>query len=115
MRTITTDKLKTMLDGGEDVRLINVLAEEDFREAHIPGSVNVPVNDKNLEKTVEEVVGSKDATVIVYCASRECNASPTAAKRLEAAGFTDVIDYEDGIEGWRQAGLPVESGAVARR
>lgn len=115
MQAITRNQLKAMLDGGEDFHLINVLPEKDFREAHIPGSVNIPVEDKNFEKEVTDLVGSKDRTIVVYCASLQCDASPTAAKKLDAAGFTKVLDYEAGIEDWQQADLPVESGAVARR
>jgi rhodanese-related sulfurtransferase len=113
MKTITTEELKAMLGRGEDFVLINVLPEKDFREAHISGSANIPVTDQAFVQRVEELAGTKARPIVVYCANAECNASPTAARTLQAHGFTDIRDYEAGIEGWRNAGLTVESGTVS--
>ena len=35
-------------------------------------------------------------------------ASHEAARRAEAAGYTDLSVMSDGIQGWRQAGKPVD-------
>jgi rhodanese-related sulfurtransferase len=32
---------------------------------------------------------------------------------LEALGYQDVYDYEEGKQGWIEAGLPTESGTAA--
>lgn len=108
MKTLQRDELKHMLDSGEYVQLINVLNNEQFREAHIPGSVNLPQAEKDFVDQVEELVEDKDDEVVVYCASFDCAASPTAAKKLEDAGFTHVFDYEGGLKDWREGGLPIE-------
>lgn len=110
MKTLTTEQVKAKRDKTEDFALINVLDTDKFREAHIPDSQNVPVLDENFEAKVEELVGSKEKEVVVYCASQSCDASPAAAKKLEAAGFTQVYDYEGGTKAWKEAGLPLETG-----
>ena len=110
MMTLTRDELKQMLDEGEDFHLINVLGRDGFREAHIPGSRNVPLADEKFPSKVEELVGGTDEKIVVYCASFDCTASPKAAKALEQAGFTRVWDYEGGIKDWHEAGYPVEQG-----
>ncbi len=107
MKTLTTDQVRDMTQSGSPA-VINVLDEENFRERHIPGSQNIPVTTSNFASRVEEVAGSKERPVIVYCASTTCDASSKAAKQLELSGFTQVYDYEDGIDAWANANLPIE-------
>lgn len=101
MRAITSGELDRMnhVDDNDFV-LINVLPREQFIDKHIRTSVNIPLEDPNFVQKVEEVAGSKDREVVVYCASLECNASPKAAQKLEAAGFTHVYDLEGGTRDW---------------
>ncbi|MEX0741222.1 MAG: rhodanese-like domain-containing protein [Phycisphaeraceae bacterium] len=100
METIDVNELHEMMTQGDEFMLINVLDEENFHEHHIPGSRNVPVNTPNFAERVEQMAGDKHRTIVVYCANTECSASPTAAKKLEHAGFTNVLDFEGGIEAW---------------
>jgi rhodanese-related sulfurtransferase len=112
METIKREQLKSLLDRNESVYLINVLGSGEFERAHIPGSFNIPVADKDFIRKVEQRVGDRDAKVIVYCASFDCTASPKAAKKLDDSGFTHVVDFEGGVQDWREAGYPLE-GAMA--
>lgn len=110
MRAINTDQLKSMLDKNKDVLVINVLPPEHFREHHIPDSMNIPVQDDDFVEQVESAASSKDQKIVVYCANTECDASPKAARKLEDAGFTNICDYEGGMEEWEQADQPVATG-----
>jgi len=110
MKSINRETLKEGLDRNRDFVFLNVLPEENYREEHIPGSENIPYNDDNLEVKTLEKAGSKDQTIVVYCAHSECDASPKAAKRLEEAGFENIHDYEGGMKDWKEAGYPVENG-----
>lgn len=101
MKPINRDDLKTMNEAQhEDFVLINVLPREVFRKQHIRTSINVPVDGDDFVQNVEAVAGGKDRKIVVYCANFNCDASPTAAKQLEDAGFTEVFDYEGGTEDW---------------
>jgi rhodanese-related sulfurtransferase len=111
METLDTARLKEMMQRHRDFVLINVLPEDAFRKEHIPNSRNIPLEDDNFEDRVKQVAQDKDKRIVVYCASTECDASPKAAKKLEKAGFSQVQDYEVGMKGWREAGLPVQSAA----
>jgi len=104
MNSLTAEQLKQMKDRDEDIVLINTLAEEHFQKTRIPGSINIPQSNDDFVERVEQVVGGKDRKVVVYCASEECESSPTAAKKLDEAGFSNVLDFEAGAEGWKQAG-----------
>jgi PQQ-dependent catabolism-associated CXXCW motif protein len=46
-----------------------------------------------------------DAPIIVYCLA-DCWMSWNAALRLHRAGYRDVRWYAEGMDGWREAGLP---------
>lgn len=101
MTTITRDQLKRMNDTQhEDFVLINVLSRESFLEEHIRTSINVPVDDERFVELVESVCGGKERKIVVYCASFACAASPRAAQKLDAAGFSQVFDYEGGSKDW---------------
>jgi len=110
METMQRNELKNLLERHNDIHLINVLGPGEFEKAHIPGSYNIPVSDKNFLQEVEKNVSNKNAAIIVYCANFDCTASPDAAKKLENAGYTHVVDFEGGIKDWIEAGYPVETG-----
>jgi rhodanese-related sulfurtransferase len=107
IKTIDARGLRQMLDNKEDVLLLNVLGQEAFERAHIPESRNIPADAPNFVQTVEEAAGSKTRRIVVYCASTECQASPTAARKLKDAGFTNVVDFEGGMKAWKDAGYEV--------
>lgn len=101
MQALTRDELKRMNETEhDDFVLINVLSPEQFNEKHIRTSINIPAANTDFVDTVEEVAGSKDRKVVVYCADFDCDASPNAARKLEAAGFTQVYDYQGGTRDW---------------
>lgn len=108
MQTLTVDQLKSWKDENRDFTLINVLSEEDFQKVHIPDSHNIPVDRDDFVDQVERLVGDKQATIVVHCASFDCTASPKAARKLAEAGFENVYDFEGGIKEWRERGHEVE-------
>jgi rhodanese-related sulfurtransferase len=108
-KTISRDELEARMERG-GFQLVNVLTPDSFERAHIPRSVNVPVNE------IEEMaldLWDPDEDVIVYCSSFDCQASPKAAAILEGLGFTNVFDYEGGIEDWLEGGHPIACGREA--
>lgn len=114
MKIVTVGEVKSMIDRHEDVVLVNVLGEETFESEHIPGSYNVRQSREDFVPAVERLAGRKDRAIVVYCASKSCQASPKAAIRLTKAGFTDVADFEGGMAAWKGAGYEVETGSSAR-
>lgn len=111
MKFLTAQELKKWMDENRDFYLINVLDGEDFRRVHIEGSESIPVSGESFVAEVEALAGGKEATIVVYCSSLDCQSSPEAARKLDRAGFTDVYDFEGGIKEWLQAGYEVVRGA----
>jgi rhodanese-related sulfurtransferase len=113
MKTTSTDDLIRWLDAGEDLLLIDVLPEERFDKKHIPGAVNVPASaDDFAERVAVHTHGKKEKKVVVYCSSEACDASPSAARKLDQAGFKQVFDYEAGIEAYEKAGRKLAGSAM---
>ena len=68
-----------------DAVLLDVRTPQEYREGHIPGSQNVPL--QQLDK-VEEVTENKDTVLYVYC--RSGARSRQAVSLLQAMGYTNV-------------------------
>lgn len=47
----------------DSAQLVEVLPSAEFEEAHLPGAINIPLNELDAESTG---VLNKDAPVIVY-------------------------------------------------
>ena len=65
--------------------LLDVRTPQEYREGHIPGSQNVPL--QQLDK-VEEVTENKDTVLYVYCRSGARRRQ--AVCLLKHMGFTNV-------------------------
>lgn len=107
MQSISREQVKRKLDDGS-ATIVEVLGEEHYRKFHLPNSINVPI-DENFDEHIQSAIPDKNAEVILYCHDKECNASPKAARRMEALGYQHVYDYEEGKVDWKDADLPIES------
>ena len=99
------------IDNDSDLKLIEVLSKESFRESHLPGAVNIPGD--RIRDTIDEIIGGKDEPVVVYCANPSCTASDRAAELLTGMGYNNVYHYRGGKQHWTEGGLPVESEMAA--
>lgn len=104
MKTITTDELKKKLDNDE-VILIDVLSEKSYEKSHISGAVNIPVKVVGFRAKEKY---DKDDHIVVYCSGPDCQASNTAAEKLESLGFSNVYHYKGGKKEWEESGYPME-------
>jgi phage shock protein E len=68
-------------------RLIDVRTPAEFAAGHIPGAINIPV--QQLDSRLGELQ-PKDAAIVLYC--RSGSRSGSAARMLKGAGFAAVHD-----------------------
>eukprot|EP00434_Breviolum_minutum_P030752 symbB.v1.2.027198.t1/scaffold2716.1/size72468/5 len=54
---------------------------------------------------VEEKIPDKEAKIVIGCAGGV--RSKAAAKVLEAAGYVNIKELDDGFNGWAASGFPV--------
>ena len=84
-----------MMDGSEDIIVVDVRTQEEYDEGHIPNSVLIP--NETITQTPPEQLPDKDATILIYC--RSGNRSRQAAEKLLAMGYTNIYDF-GGIRDW---------------
>jgi len=65
--TISTKDLKAKLDRKENIRVVETLAPERYREAHIPGALNIPPD--KIKELAPQLLPSRDAEIVTYCAN----------------------------------------------
>jgi rhodanese-related sulfurtransferase len=64
--TISTKDLKSKLDQ-KQVTVVETLAPERYREAHIPGAMNIP--PERIKELAPQLLPNKDAEIVTYCTS----------------------------------------------
>jgi rhodanese-related sulfurtransferase len=92
--------LKTLLDKGDKVILIDARAANAFAAEHIPGAINIPHRTMTTETTAHL---DRDALVVTYCDGIGCNASTKGALAMARLGFT-VKELLGGLDWWKRDG-----------
>jgi rhodanese-related sulfurtransferase/DNA-binding transcriptional ArsR family regulator len=87
------------------VTVLDVRPPEEFAAGHVPGAVNIPVQE--LEKRFRELPKRKE--IIAYCRGPFCLMSYEAVQLLRKRGLK-ARRLQDGMPEWRIAGLPIETG-----
>ena len=100
---ITAATLAEQLVSPTPPALLDVRAEQEWAEGHVPGSVNIPLTQ--LHRRLGEL--PRRQRVVAYCAG---GYRPSiAASLLERSGFTDVVDLVGGISAREASGLQTAS------
>lgn len=102
-KRISAAEAKKMLDKG-NVQLVDVRQPNEYTAAHINGAVLIPVDQ--LFGRISEV--AEDREIIFHCAVGVRSA--LACEMAAAMGRTRCYNMEGGIDAWKAAGLPWESG-----
>jgi rhodanese-related sulfurtransferase len=107
---ITRDELRDLIDTNPDaVTIVEALPPEYYDAGHLPGAINLPHTE--VRDRAHELLPDKDAQIVVYCANLPCPNSEVAVKVLTKLGYTNVREYAEGKDDWREAGYPLEQGA----
>lgn len=86
------------------VTVLDVRPPQEFAAGHVPGAINVPLDD--LAGRLKKL--PKGQEVIAYCRGPYCLLSVDAMALLREKGFK-ARRLEDGFPEWAAAGLPVEN------
>jgi rhodanese-related sulfurtransferase len=98
MKTITAEELKTRLDAGETVNLLDVREDHERAEYNI-GGTHIPLGKVQTMQT-DDIEGWKNDEIIVYC--RSGARSGMATQFLEQSGFSNVVNLTGGMLAWRE-------------
>ncbi len=86
------------------VTVLDVRPAREFAAGHLPGAINVAVED--LDKHLRKL--PKGREVIAYCRGPYCLLSVDAVTMLRTKGYK-ARRLEDGFPEWKASGLPVEA------
>ena len=92
---ITAEEAKRIMDIEEGYIILDVRAQEEYDESHIPGAILIPHTE--IEARAEEVLTDKDQLILVYC--RSGRRSKIAAEALVELGYTNIKEF-GGIIDW---------------
>lgn len=80
---------------------VDVREKDEYREGHIPGTVNWPMIDVGMH--INEIADKK--RIYVSCLSGK--RASLVARTLSYLGFSDVVNVTGGFKAWQNAGYPV--------
>lgn len=103
MKHVTAHTFKEVVEaekGNASVDFINVCTPAEYKEKHIEGVRNIPLDE--LGKHVGEL--SQKKTVYVHC--RSGNRSTQAIEKLASLGVTaELVNVDGGLMAWGEAGF----------
>ena len=91
---LTSRELKTELDRGDQVVIVDVREPQEFQINRLPGSILIPLGD--LPKRYVEL--DPNANIVTQCKSGMRSAK--AQEFLRSKGFTSVRNLTGGVLGW---------------
>jgi rhodanese-related sulfurtransferase len=109
--SISAEELKAMIDGGENMIVLDSRPMDEFKVMNIPTGIDMP--GAELVHRMQESVPDADTTVVVNCAGR--TRSIIGAQSLINAGVPNkVVALRNGTMGWHLAGFKLEHGLERR-
>jgi len=100
---IDVSQLKEKVDAGGTF-VLDVRTPGEFSQGHVPGAVNIPLQE--LNQRMGEVPVPKDQPFEVICAVG--GRSAVATQELRKAGWSQAINVKGGTAAWVSAGYPTE-------
>lgn len=98
MTTITVQELKSRLDNGEKLNIIDVREPSEYAEYNM-GAKLIPLGQiANMQ--LDELEDLKNEELIIHC--KAGSRSAQACMILESAGFTNVVNVAGGILAWKE-------------
>lgn len=92
---ITSEEAKEIMDSQEGYIILDVRAQEEYEEGHIPGAIVIPHTE--IEDRAEEELPDKGQLILIYC--RSGRRSKIAAETLAELGYTNIREF-GGILDW---------------
>jgi rhodanese-related sulfurtransferase len=103
---IEVNAAKEFVARDENAVILDVRTPIEYEESHIPGAVNVNVQDESFQDRV--VAFDPNKIYIVHCTKNPAGGrSSRALETLKSLGFTHLYSLEGGYVAWKNAELPL--------
>jgi len=107
-KIISIQNLSQRLADSAELVIVDILPNDHFTKAHLPGAINACVFEVTFLDQVATQVPDKEAPVVLCGFSKRSRNAETAAEKLLRAGYTNVAILDGGIEQWLAKGLAVD-------
>lgn len=104
---VNTSGLKTLIGSGVPLTILDARSGKYDDGKRIPGALSLNAESKPEE--IAKILPNKEALIVTYCANLKCPASNMLYKHLKSLGYSNLLEYPEGIQGWIEAGNPVKS------
>ncbi|GAA5226483.1 rhodanese-like domain-containing protein [Paeniglutamicibacter antarcticus] len=105
--SIAPEELKSMIDAGEHVLILDVRSGAEFESLHIRGSYNVPL--PLLSEHTEELAENLNTKVVLVCQSGV--RAGEACVNLAGVGFADAMVLDGGVPAFERSGGDTVTGS----
>ncbi|AHY48172.1 Rhodanese-like domain (plasmid) [Rubrobacter radiotolerans] len=102
LEAVCAERLMELLKENEVV-VLDVRPEEEYRAGHLPGARSIPVDA--LEAALQTL--PRDKEIVAYCRGPYCVFSDEAVRLLKENGYR-ASRLVEGYPEWRAAGFPTE-------
>jgi len=102
---LTATELKTSLDSGVGINLIDVRSALEFSQGHIPGARNISFVD--VETMAQNNALNLDSNIVVYGADNPVKAE-MAAQTLLANGAKEISILSGGYTAWKSQNYQIQ-------
>jgi rhodanese-related sulfurtransferase len=96
VREITPKELKTRLDAGEAIDIVDIREAWELRQSHLDGAKHIPMND--IPESLDRVPRNKPVVIMCHMGSR----SAMVANWLQKQGYDNVYSLAGGIDRWAE-------------
>jgi phage shock protein E len=102
IETITPQRLLSAPPA--EVLILDVRSAEEYQDGHVPGAINIPHDE--ITARIQSLMPNQDKPIVIYC--RSGRRADLASSVLSSAGFTQLLQLQGHMNGWRDAQLPEE-------
>jgi rhodanese-related sulfurtransferase len=107
VETIAAERVKLLLEAGEDIFFVDLRPAEAFRQRRLPGARSIPLKD--LASRFREI--PKAGRVILYCDCTQNELIEDAYRLLkDDYSYRNVALMIDGFAEWERRKYPTEAG-----
>ncbi len=99
-KILSSAEFKKMVDT-KSALIVDVRTVEEFSEGHIPGAINIDVNNPAFLKEIKKLPKTKP--LALYCKSGR--RSHQAATKITGMGYV-IYELNNGFKDWVQTGFP---------
>ena len=105
---VAQEKIKRLIDIGEEVTFIDMRSAEEFAKGHLPNAKSIPI--ETLGHRWKEIPTS--GRVVLYCTCPPGQRDETYAFTLMLQEkYRNIAVLENGFAGWVKSGYPVEAAS----